>query len=82
MDNKNEKIENPSKEIKDAWHKNSTNWILGIFYYNKKDPRTFVNKRSWQGIGFTLNFARSSGIFWSALIIGLVFLIIKYRIGF
>lgn len=31
-------------------------WVLGIFYYNRSDPSTFIEKR--MGIGYTLNFAR------------------------
>jgi uncharacterized membrane protein len=33
-------------------------WRLGVFYFDKTDPRLWVAKRS--GLGWTLNFARGA----------------------
>jgi uncharacterized membrane protein len=46
----------PSKETFDQWHRDPDNWIWGVFYYNKKDPRIFPPKRL-PFLGWTVNFA-------------------------
>ncbi len=53
MDTTNKK---PSKETIDAWHKDPTNWKLGIFYFNREDKRIFPPKRIAM-LGWTINFA-------------------------
>ena len=40
---------------------NQSNWIWGIFYYNKSDERIFPPKRiPW--MGWTVNFAKTKSI--------------------
>ena len=46
----------PKKEIYDEWHNDSSNWRMGIFYFNKKDKRIFPPKRI-KYLGWTVNFA-------------------------
>lgn len=46
----------PSKETKDGWHNDPSNWIWGMFYHNRNDKRLFVPKRIPM-MGMTLNFA-------------------------
>ena len=41
----------------DKMRKDPTNYILGIFYFNKKDFRVILPKRNAM-LGWTLNFAR------------------------
>ncbi|HMI07629.1 MAG TPA: hypothetical protein VK528_08800 [Flavobacterium sp.] len=38
------------------FHNDPSNWIWGIFYFNKKDDRIFVSKHL-PIMGITLNFA-------------------------
>jgi uncharacterized membrane protein len=45
-------------------------WKLGLFYYNPKDPRLFLEKRS--GLGRTLNLASPWSWLVLAIIVGLV----------
>jgi uncharacterized membrane protein len=46
----------PTYEQINQWNEDPNNWKLGLFYYNKKDSRIFVDKRiKWMGI--TVNFA-------------------------
>jgi uncharacterized membrane protein len=40
----------------DESHKDPANWKLGIFYFNKADPRLMPPKRI-PGLGYTVNFA-------------------------
>ncbi|MEZ7497247.1 DUF5808 domain-containing protein [Flavobacterium sp. Arc3] len=48
--------EKPSKETLEKWHQDPNNWVLGIFYFNREDPRIFPPKRiAWTG--WTVNFA-------------------------
>jgi uncharacterized membrane protein len=62
--------EEPSKETSDRWKNDPDNWIWGIFYYNKHDPRIFPPKKiEW--MGFTINFANPKSVF--ALIAALAF---------
>ena len=45
-----------SQENKDKWHADSSNWKLGVLYFNKEDKRIFVPKRIGF-LGWTVNFA-------------------------
>jgi len=46
----------PTSEEIQHWQNDPNNWKWGIFYFNKRDQRIFVDKRiAWTGI--TLNFA-------------------------
>lgn len=68
--------EKPSKETKDSWHSDPANWILGIFYFNKKDKRIFPPKRIAK-FGWTVNFANPISILAIVAIIALVIVIQK-----
>lgn len=43
-------------ELKEKWHEDPHNWILGFLYFNKNDHRVLVPKRN-KFMGWTLNFA-------------------------
>jgi hypothetical protein len=49
-------------------HANPAHWKLGIFYFCREDQRVLVPKRI-QGLGWTINFARPSALFWIASVI-------------
>jgi uncharacterized membrane protein len=49
-------MESPSKEILQSWHDDANNWKWGIFYFNPKDKRIFIDKPN-PDFGTTLNFA-------------------------
>lgn len=49
----------PTQQEKDFWIKDSNNWILRIFYFNKKDPRFVVDKPN-PAMGITFNFAHKN----------------------
>ena len=49
---------------------NPNHWRLGIFYFNRQDPRLLVPKR--RGFGWTLNFAHVTA--WA--IIGIIVLLL------
>lgn len=56
-----EQNENPSPETKEKWHNDPDNWIWGVFYYCKEDPRIFPPKRiEW--MGWTINFANPRSV--------------------
>ena len=62
------------KEQIEKWHKDSKNWKLGVFYFNKKDSRIFVDKPN-PNFGITLNFANPKSlvvIIVSAFFFGLI----------
>ncbi|WP_317897186.1 DUF5808 domain-containing protein [Aurantibacillus circumpalustris] len=65
----------PDKETSDHWRKDPNNWVLGVFYYNKLDPRVLPPKRI-AAFGWTINFANSKSIFLLAGFLALTFLII------
>jgi len=48
--------EKPGKQQLEEWHKDPSNWILGLFYFNKKDKRVMAPKRI-SVLGWTFNFA-------------------------
>lgn len=70
--------EKPSKETENAWSKDPNNWVLGIFYFNKKDKRIFPPKRIVQ-FGWTVNFANPISVLVILAIIILVVIIQKLR---
>ena len=63
--------EKPSKEQMDEWHNDPSNWVWGIFYFNKKDARIFPPKRL-SFLGWTVNFANPYSVL---TLIGLIVLI-------
>ena len=50
--------ENENQE--EAYKDDDSNWILGMFYYNKKDPSFMIEIRV--GLGYTINFANKLSI--------------------
>ena len=68
--------EKPSKQMLDEWHKDPSNWILGIFYFNKRDKRIFPPKRL-EFLGWTVNFANPY-----SLIIMMLLIVILAVIGY
>lgn len=54
---KNIKVSNAEKEI---YRDDDKYWILGSFYYNKKDPSLFIEKRI--GIGWDVNIGNPIGM--------------------
>lgn len=80
-------VDNDDEEIRDkagleASHRDPGNWKLGVFYYNRRDPRLLPPKRL-PGLGWTINFANWRSVLLlavlaastSAVIEGLVFLL-------
>lgn len=59
-----------NKEDKEIYRDDDKNWILGNFYYNKKDPSIFIEKRV--GIGWEVNLGNPIGLI--IMILPLVFL--------
>lgn len=51
----------PTKQVLKEWHDDPSNWILEIFYFNKKDKRFLPPKRI-EGLGWTVNFANPYSI--------------------
>lgn len=63
--------------MKDLYdHSNPENWIWGLFYYNKKDPRILPPKRN-EWLGWTVNFAnpKSVTIFLAMIVLFLAFIL-------
>jgi len=58
----------------DQWHSDPANWVLGVFYYNKKDHRLFPPKRTY--LGWTMNFANPSSIVAMVLVIVVLLMLI------
>lgn len=52
----------------DELHADPLHWKLGIFYFCREDQRVLVPKRI-RGLGWTINFARPSAVFWIASVI-------------
>ncbi|AZI33271.1 DUF5808 domain-containing protein [Kaistella carnis] len=48
---------------------NPDHWILGLFYFNKNDQRSFPPKR-FKYLGWTINFANPYSIFAYLILIG------------
>ncbi len=53
---------------------NNNHWRLGVFYFNRQDPRLLVPKR--HGFGWTLNFAHL--VAW--VIIGVIIVLLVTRL--
>ncbi len=68
--------ETPRKETLEEWHKDPSNWVWGVFYYNKKDKRILVSKRL-SYLGWTINFANPVSILIFAAVIIAIALSIK-----
>lgn len=70
-------MKNPTEEQLEQWHKNPSNWKLGLFYYNPEDERLFPPKRvKWAG--WTVNFANPKSIVAFLILVG-VLLVFVYR---
>jgi uncharacterized membrane protein len=67
-----------SKEVKESWHEDPKNWILGFLYFNRSDRRVIVPKRN-PFMGWTINFARSYSYLILALIAALIFVLTRIR---
>lgn len=66
---KNIKIKKEDEEI---YRDDDKNWLLGNFYYNKKDPSIFVEKRV--GIGWDVNLGNPIGL--TIMILPFIFIIV------
>lgn len=66
----------PSKETRDKWHQDPSNWIWGIFYYNKEDKRILPPKRIKQ-LGWTINFANPNSVFFLVILLIVLFILSK-----
>lgn len=50
-------------EIDDAEWANPDNWVFDVFYFSRRDSRSFVPKRGGnEMLGATINFARPAGV--------------------
>lgn len=67
----------PTQETLEQWHKDPANWKLGIFYYNKLDPRLFPPKRIKQ-LGSTVNFANPKSILALITLVAVIWIVIKF----
>lgn len=57
------------------WHNDPSNWIWGVFYYNREDKRIFIPKRI-PVMGWTINFANATSILvMTAIVIAVIILI-------
>jgi uncharacterized membrane protein len=65
----------PSKETKDNWRKDPSNWVWGIFYFNKEDKRMLPPKRIKE-MGWTVNFANRNSVFLFLIVIVIAMLCI------
>jgi uncharacterized membrane protein len=64
----------PSKEKREQWRRDPSNWLWGFIYYNREDPRLFLPKRLLF-TGCTINFAnRGSAALFAALLASLIVL--------
>ena len=55
---------------------NPENWKLGIFYFNPHDQRLFLPKRN-PAFGITINFSNPGSYLIIALLLFIVFLLVK-----
>jgi uncharacterized membrane protein len=53
-------LKDPGEDEKQRWHSDPSNWVWGVFYYNKEDKRLFPPKRTY--LGWTMNFANPRSI--------------------
>ncbi|MCF0147624.1 MAG: hypothetical protein HUJ77_04415 [Clostridium sp.] len=51
----------------EVYNDDDSKWILGMFYYNKKDPAFIIEKRV--GLGYTINFANKFSLILLLLLI-------------
>jgi uncharacterized membrane protein len=65
----------PSEETKDNWRKDPSNWVWGIFYFNKEDKRMLPPKRIKE-MGWTVNFANRNSVFLFLIVIVIAMLCI------
>jgi uncharacterized membrane protein len=57
-----------------------TYWKLGIFYFNRDDPSTLIEKRF--GLGYTLNFARpTTWVIMSLVLVGALVPVLVARLS-
>jgi len=63
-----------ASELKEKWHEDPKNWILGFLYFNKSDHRIWVPKRN-PYMGWTVNFASPYSYLILALIITLILIL-------
>lgn len=61
-------------ELKEKWHEDPKNWVLGFLYFNKSDQRVWVPKKN-PYMGWTVNFASLYSYFILALIVALILLL-------
>lgn len=57
-----------NKLQEDRWYDDPSNWILGVFYFNKKDKRIFVSKKN-RALGWTIDIANFNFILSLILIV-------------
>ena len=69
--------EQPGKQQLEEWHKDPSNWILGLFYFNKKDKRVMTPKRI-SALGWTINFANPYALPVVMLLSLLFYILIKF----
>lgn len=67
-----------NKEDKEIYRDDDKNWLLGNFYYNKKDPSIFVEKRV--GIGWDVNLGNPIGLIIMLLPFVLIIILFIYLI--
>lgn len=67
-----------NKEDKEIYRDDDKNWLLGNFYYNKKDPSIFVEKRI--GIGWDVNLGNPIGLIITILPLFLIVGVLIYFI--
>lgn len=68
----------PSKETKDNWRKDPSNWVWGIFYFNKEDKRILPPKRIKE-MGWTVNFANRNSVLLFLVVIVIIMLCISSK---
>jgi len=66
----------PNKETFERWHRDPSNWIWGIFYFNKKDKRIFPPKRL-SYFGWTINFANPYSVLTFLVLILVILIVMK-----
>ena len=60
------------QEFKNEDYLDPKYWILGIFYFNKKDKRIFPPKRIKQ-MGWTVNFGNPASIFTLIVLLAVIY---------
>lgn len=67
----------PDEETKKEWENDPNNWIWGMFYYNPNDKRPYFQKKIRE-FGWHANYANSTTILTTTLLILVVFIFIKF----